>query len=122
MEPEDVIRARDAIGDELRQRGYDNRTITRVALLFEELFMLLHEKNAGRAVQGECALLLEGDHIRLIARDTGIKFNLSDSDMEVSSLRSYVVSRVAETISTDKRHLVTMSFNRNVFEISARPV
>lgn len=122
VEPEDVIRARDAIGDELRQRGYDNRTITRVALLFEELFMLLHEKNAGRAVQGECALLLEGDRIRLIARDTGIKFNLSDSDMEVSSLRSYVVSRVAETISTDKRHLVTMSFNRNVFEISARPV
>lgn len=35
--------------------------------------------------------------------------------MAVSSLGSYVISSVAERIVSRGQHLVTMSFNRNVF-------
>ena len=117
VEPEEVVRVRDVIGEALEARSYDGKTVYRVMLLFEELFMLLREKNQGTEIQGECALILERDTVRLIARDTGIVFDLSDSDLSVTSLGSYVLASVARRISPQKRHLVTMGFNRNVFEI-----
>ena len=120
VEPEAVVRVRDEIGDALKARGYDPKSVNRVMLLFEELFMLLYEKNTGTAILGECALLLAGDTVRMITRDTGVIFDLSDADLAVSSLGSYVLSSVAEKVTSRKRHLVTMGFNRNVFEVKGK--
>ncbi len=120
VEPEAVVRVRDEIGEALKAHGYDAKTVNRVMLLFEELFMLLREKNEGTTIQGECALVLKGDTVRMITRDTGVIFDLSDADQEISSLRSYVLSSVAEKVTSRKRHLVTMSFNRNVFEVNGK--
>lgn len=120
VEPNAVVRVRDELGEALKVRGYDAKTVNRVMLLFEELFMLLWEKNEGTTIRGECALVLTGDGVRMITRDTGVIFDLSDADLEVSSLRSYVLSSVAERVTARKRHLVTMSFNRNVFEVRGK--
>ncbi len=93
----------------------------RSQLVFEELFMLIYEKNPGRSRQAECAVLIEGGRIRMISRDTGCKVDLSDPDMEIDSLRSYVISSVTNQISSQKNHLVTMSFNRNMIMIRRPP-
>jgi hypothetical protein len=42
--------------------------------------------------------------------------------MEVTSLNSYVISTVAERVTSCKQHLMTMSFNRNMFEVSGTRV
>ena len=117
VEPKEIIDTRDQIGVALSGRGFDKRTVNRVMLLFEELFMLIHEKNQETRILAECAFLLEKDMIRIIARDTGVQLDLSDSDMAISSLRSYIISSVADSVCSRKQHLVTMSFNRNMFEL-----
>ena len=112
------METRDCIEKAFVERGYDDRTVMRVMLLFEELFMLIYEKNGKADIQAECAMLLQDDNIRIITRDTGIKFDLSDSDMAVDSLRAYVISTFTTQTVANKQHLVTMSFNRNMFELT----
>ena len=118
VEPSAITDTRDSIGAELEKRGYDARMVNRVMLLFEEMFMLVREKNPDTEIQGECVLQLEeGEVIRMIARDTGVQFDPSDADMAISSLDSYMISTIVQRVSSYKKHLVTMSFNRNVFEL-----
>ncbi|MBR5113415.1 MAG: multidrug transporter MatE [Clostridia bacterium] len=117
VETSSVLATRDRLGEALEERGFDEKTVVRTQLVFEELFMLIYEKNPGRSIQAECAVLIEGGRIRMISRDTGCKVDLSDPDMEIDSLRSYVISSVTNQISSQKHHLVTMSFNRNMIEL-----
>jgi hypothetical protein len=78
--------------------------------------MLIFENNPKRIVLAECSVLM-GEKLTLVIKDDGIIFDLTDSDMKLSSFRSYVISNVAETISSRKKHFLTLSYNRNVFEI-----
>ena len=114
-----IAKTRDAVGETLLAHAYDDKTVNRVILLFEEVCMLIYEKNKGKQIEAECSLLLSDDRIRLILRDTGETFDVTDADLTVSSLRSYVVSNVATHVSRQKQHLIAMSFNRNAFEIKA---
>ena len=117
-----ILQTRALIEDALYERNYDEKTVTHVMLIFEELFMLIYEKNENADIQAECAILLQDDKIRIITRDTGIKFDLSDSDMPVESLRTYVISTLTTQTVSNKHHLVTMSFNRNMFELKGSKV
>ena len=119
VEPYSVQRVRDEISEALEARSYDHSTVFRVMLLFEELFMLIAEKNGKKEIEGECSLLLQEAKIRMITRDTGVIFNPTDDDMAVTSLGSHVLLSIAEQISYEKRYLMTMSFNRTAFEIRA---
>ena len=119
VEPYSIQRVRDEIGEALEAHSYDHSTVFRVMLLFEELFMLFHDKNEGREIRGECALILEGKMIRMITRDTGVVFNPTDDDMAITSLGTHVLLCMADQVSDRRNHLVTMSFNRTVFEIRA---
>ena len=116
LNPEDIISVRDNIENDLRQIGYPKSVINKVSLLVEETLMLIFENNPKRIVLAECSVLM-GEKLTLIIKDDGIIFDLTDSDMKLSSFRSYVISNVAETISSRKKHFLTLSYNRNVFEI-----
>lgn len=118
-EPDAIIRVRDAVGEDLKALCYDKKSINRTMVMIEELFMLIREHNQDTKVTCECSLLLEEHTIRIIAKDTGEAFDLSDPDLAVSSLRCYVLSNLAQQVSANKQHLAAMSFNRNVFEIKA---
>ena len=117
LEEHRIVEVRDEIGKMLRDHGYDSKCINRISLLFEEVCMLLKEENEGTEIIAECSMLLLNDRIRMILRDTGKTFDITDSDMKVTSLHSYVVTNIATHISYTKNHLPAMSFNRNVFEI-----
>ncbi len=116
LNPEDIISVRDNIENDLRQAGYPKSVINKVSLLVEETLMLIFENNPKRIVLAECSVLM-GEKLTLVIKDDGIIFDLTDSDMKLSSFRSYVISNVAETISSRKKHFLTLSYNRNVFEI-----
>ena len=122
VEEQSIMETRDLIGNAVEDLGFDERTVNRTMLVFEELFMLIYEKNPGVKVQAECALLIDDNHIRIISRDTGTKVDIADPDMMVDTLRSYVISNVTNKISSQKYHLVTMSFNRNMIELEGKKV
>jgi len=88
----------------------------RTALLVEEVFMAVRERNADRALSGEVTLDLN-EGVVLVMRDDGVIFDITDSDQKVSSLRTFLVASVMER-HRDRINLVTSGFNRNVFRLA----
>ncbi len=58
-----------------------------------------------------------GNTIRMITKDNGRIIDLTDTDRNVSSLRSYTLSSLLEVRTTQRIHTVTLSYNRNALEI-----
>ena len=84
-------------------------------LIIEEIFMLIREKNNGKKVLGECAVLLRPEGVQLIIRDDGEHFDISDENVAVTSLGAFVVACYMEKLAEEKHHLKTLSFNRTSF-------
>lgn len=119
INPKNVIIVRDNIGKALEENGYPKETISKVMLLIEETLMMILENNPKRLVLAECSIFM-GDNLKLIIKDDGIIFDLTNSDMKLSSLRSYIISNLTENISPRKMHFLALSYNRNVFEINQK--
>ena len=87
-------------------------------LTIEEVCMLISEKNPDKKILSECTIII-GDDIQLIIRDNGIIFDITDTDCKISSIRSYVVANMM-IHQQKKMHLVTTSYNRNIFRFDKR--
>lgn len=113
--PEEIIGLQKKVAQMLTDNGLDHRTIGRVKLLIEELYMLILEKNDGKAVLSECSVFLSPEDIRIILKDDGKLFDISEDDVSVTSFVSFAVSSYMEKMGKNRRHLTTMSFNRSSF-------
>ena len=116
-----IVSVRDAIGNVLEQEKYSRKTVNRVMLLIEEALMMIFDNNQGKKVLAECSMIM-GDPLTVIIKDDGILFDLTKSDMEVNSMRSYVMANLINNYSLKKMHFLTLSYNRNVFEIKEESV
>lgn len=114
--PDSIVKARDRIGEALKASGCPDRQVNRAMLLFEELFMLVHDCNPGRTVLAECAVEI-GGVIRMITKDDGRIIDLTDSDRDVGSLRAYTLSNLLEAQTARRVHMLALSYNRNALEI-----
>jgi len=85
----------------------------RAALMAEEVFMAVRDRNVGKMVLGEATVDLN-DGVCLTLRDDGVIFDITDVDQQVSSLRTFLVASVMERQS-GRLNIVTTGFNRNVF-------
>lgn len=116
VRPDMIIATRNQIEENLKNTGRSNSTINRAMLLFEELFMLIYDLNPGKTVLAECIIEV-GDRVHIITKDNGVYYDLTDPNLQVESLRSFVVSSLTEKLTRNKVNLVSLSFNRNAFEI-----
>ncbi|MBQ4439558.1 MAG: hypothetical protein II909_00250 [Kiritimatiellae bacterium] len=99
------------------RRGFGRAKADLTALLVEETLMLVKDHNKGRKTRAEISLdFSRSDELRLIVRDDGEIFNLTDTDAEVSSLRAYLVSNLMVFLPA-KRNMTITGFNRNIFQI-----
>jgi len=90
---------------------------SRAALMVEEVFMTVRERNAGRSrIRGEITLDFN-DGVVMTLRDDGVLFDITDADQRISSLRTYLVASVMER-QRERLNLVTAGFNRNVFRFA----
>ena len=118
IEPEAIIKLQADIALELEKNGIDKRVIGRIKLLVEELYMLIYEKNGQKSVRGECTMIIDENKVSLITKDDGILLDLAAEDVSAGTIGEYLISNYMRTL-TGKQHLITMSYNRNVFEIKA---
>jgi len=110
--PEEIVRVSQAVAAAL-----PSEIAPRAALLVEEVFMAVRERNAnGRRLLGEVTLDLN-DGVLMTLRDDGVVFDITDADAKVSSLRSYLVASVMER-QRGRVNLITSGFNRNVFRFA----
>lgn len=100
----------------LKEKAFSARTRYLVSLYAEELLLLIMDKNASsrKAVKAECTLILEEDGVRLIMRDSGRIFDLTDTDSRLESFRQYVVANII-LILEYKAYVTTTGYNRNEF-------
>ena len=85
------------------------------SLLVEEVLMLVKDHNSGRRTRAEVTLDFSRN-IRLIFRDDGEIFDITDADAKIMSYRSYLVSNLMIAIPA-RRNMMTTGFNRNAFEL-----
>ena len=109
---EDIVRTSKSVAaalpDEIAQRA---------ALMVEEVFMTVRERNPGRKrILGEVTLDLN-DGVVMTLRDDGVIFDITDADAKVSSLRTYLVASVMRQ-QQGRLNMVTAGFNRNVFRFA----
>ena len=121
-EPEHIIDLQHNIERILEDEQLDKRTISRVKLLIEELYMLIREKNGGRAILSECSVFIRKDGVQIITKDAGVIFDISEEDVNATSLAAFAFSGYMEKLGKNKRYLTTMSFNRSSFLIKKQAV
>ncbi len=117
VEPEQIIALQKDVEALLQENDYDKRTIGKIKLLVEELYILIREKNEDKKVLSEFTIFLHPDQIKIITKDDGILFDISEEDVTVTSLASFAVSAYMEKLGDNRHHLTTMSFNRSAFAI-----
>ena len=87
----------------------------RAALFTEEMGLSILERNKKmkKHLLIELSLFLEEDSVLMIERDSGELFDLTDSDLAVKGLSSFVLSGLM-TEQQEKNYLVTTGYNRNM--------
>lgn len=82
-------------------------------LFAEDMLLAVKERNPGeKTLDAELMVILDDDGIRLILRDSGILFDITEDDSKVSSFRDYIISR-AITLSEYKSYTIATGYNRN---------
>ena len=76
-------------------------------------FQIEKNVNAREPILVEISLFFETDSILIIERDSGELFDLTDPNLHVDGLSSYVLSGLMEA-QKDKTYLVTTGYNRNI--------
>ncbi len=120
VEPKKIIELQQDIGSLLEDNNVDTLTVNKVKLLIEELYMLIWEKNNEKAVLCELTVYLDPDQIRIISKDNGVLFDISEEDVSVTSITSYLVSAYMEKLGENRQYLTTMSFNRSAYVIKTQ--
>ncbi|MDO5134024.1 MAG: hypothetical protein Q4D81_13755, partial [Eubacteriales bacterium] len=68
-------------------------------------------RRPGRRLRAECTLIVDPSGVRVILRDSGVIFDITDDDAIASSFRQYVVANMMAA-QENKAYLVTTGYNR----------
>ncbi len=82
----------------------------------EDVLMLISEKNreAKKPIRAECTVIKKYDGMRLVFRDSGVIFNITDSDARIDSLRQFIISNIMINQEI-KMYTTTTGYNRSEF-------
>ena len=114
VEPGEITTLNSIVAKELEECGIPSNQSTLVQMMIEESFMIVCSKNPGKKILADCTVIVEPDKIRLITRDNGIIFDITDPDANVESLNTYVAGRLMST-SSKVSYFTTIAFNRNSY-------
>ena len=109
--PEATMKIQEDVGRILTRENISGKSVVRAALLIEEIYMLLIEKNAPKILLSELTVFL-GEHVVMIFRDDGEIFDLTSESNASGSFRGFVVQNIMEH-QKDKKNITTTSYNRN---------
>ncbi len=106
----------------LLSHGYTQKTAIRAGLFAEEITGVLCERNMQKKqnkVLVEYSTLFEKDNVCLIIRDSGTIFDITDPDLEIKGLSSFVLNALLNA-QKDKDYIPTTGYNRNIIRLRFR--
>ena len=112
---ESCVRLSEQVNEALRDRGFSDRSATQAALFTEEIGLTLIEKNkaARKPLLVEISLLFEESSVLLIERDSGVIFDVTDPELKIDGLSSFVINGLLNA-QKEKAYLTTTGYNRNM--------
>ena len=119
LSPESAVKLSDQVRDSLLSHQYARTVANKAALFTEEIGLTILERNkkAKKPLQVELSLFYEDSSVLLIERDSGTLFDLTESDVQVGELSSFILSGLMEA-HQEKAYLVTTGYNRNMIRFS----
>ena len=116
IDPENAVKMSRTVSEILERHSLPQKTCMSAGLITEEALMLIRDKNkdARKPILAECTLITQPDGIKLILRDSGVIFDLSDTDGFLDSFRRYIFSSLMLK-QESKLYMVTTGYNRNEF-------
>ena len=121
LSPESAVNLSDRVRNSLLSHQYPKATANYAALFVEEigLTILARNKKAKKPVLIELSLFYEGGSVLVVERDSGMLFDLTESDAQVVELSSFILSGLMEA-HQEKAYLVTTGYNRNMIRFSRK--
>ena len=103
----------------MKQESFTPQTVVFAGMITEDVLLLINERNkdSKKPVNAECTLIVQPDGVRLIIRDSGVIFDITDEKAKADSYRQYVVSNLMVNHEA-KLYMVTTGYNRNEFFFS----
>ena len=117
LTPDTCAHLSERVDEALQSHGYPGSTATKAALFTEEIGLTILEKNEKKKLQVEISLFFEKDSVLLIERDSGVIFDLTDPDLKIAGLSSFILSGLMEA-HQEKAYLTTTGYNRNMMRFS----
>ena len=113
LEKEKLPEISQEIQNDLYEQGYDKKTAMKAALFSEEIGTTLLEQNGDDKVWVEYSLLYDKDRVNLIIRDSGQIFDVTDPDLQIKGLSSFVITGLLN-MQKEKDYIPTTGYNRNI--------
>ena len=115
LTPETAAGLSNRVRSSLLAHQYMKKTVGKAALFVEEIGLTILERNrqAKKPVLVELSLFFEEDSVLVIERDSGVLFDLTESDVQVGGLSSFLLSGLMKA-HKDKAYLITTGYNRNM--------
>ena len=109
----------ESVGRLLASHDYPEETANRAALFVEQIGLSILERNqqSKKALLFEISVFFEKDSVFIIERDSGELFDLTDPDLAVKGLSSYLLSKLMAS-HKEKAYLITTGYNRNLIRFS----
>ena len=104
-----------AVTRKLQRRGLTAENALRAPAVLEDALMSIRAHNAGRRVCAEVSLHFTGPSgVTVIVKDNGRRFDITDADASLRSLRAYLVALRMRGMR-GRLNLLTLGVNRNCF-------
>ena len=115
LTPETAAGLSNRVRSSLLAHQYTKKTADKAALFVEEIGLTILERNrqAKKPVLVELSLFFEEDSVLFIERDSGVLFDLTESDVQVGGLSSFLLSGLMKA-HKGKAYLITTGYNRNM--------
>ncbi|MBO4374273.1 MAG: hypothetical protein J5829_04115 [Lachnospiraceae bacterium] len=113
MSPESMTDASKKIRAMMEDRGYSKNDALQAALFVEEISTTVLERNGNDEVTAEYSLLFDDDCARLVIRDSGVIFDVTDPDLKITGLSSFVINGLLKA-KEEKGYVPTTGYNRNM--------
>ncbi len=119
LTPESTVGLSERVRNSLQAHQFTRKTANIAALFIEEIGLTVIDRNSQtkKPVLIELSLFFEEDSVLIVERDSGKLFDLTESDVQVVGLSSFILSGLMEA-QKEKAYLATTGYNRNMIRFS----
>ena len=117
--PDNCAKLSAKVSEVVEDHGFSKSIANRAALFTEEIGLTIIEKNGKtkEPLQVEISMFFEGDSLTLVERDSGVIFDITDPDLKIDGLSSFILSGIMQ-VQEEKAYMTTTGYNRNMIRFT----